>query len=306
MPPADAPPPAARKRQGEISLQDIRAFVAVVERQSFSKAARYLGLSQPTVSIRVQNLETQFGLRLIDRRQGSQPTAMGRGLYNQARRVLTELEALETIARDLEALQQGHLRVGFSTPPAAMALIGAFRRANPGVQLDLVQSHTFNLLDRLKRSETDVAIMTLRAPPPEPFAHVTISRQRLAVMVPVGHALAGADAVPWARVLQEPLIVRAQPSMTYTQIETELAAKGLPLQPFLELPSRESVKEAVASGLGLGIAFAAETGADRRIVALPIADAEDGAAVHVVTLGDIAGLPAIDSFLTLARDFAKT
>jgi DNA-binding transcriptional LysR family regulator len=298
-------PAGGRKRATDLNPQDLRAFVAVVEQKSFSRAAGLLGISQPTVSLRLQNLETQLGLRLIDRRQGSTPTATGRGLYNQARRALTELDALENFAREIEALEQGELRVGFSTPPVALALIGRFREAHPGVRLQLSQGNTFGLLERLRRSEIDVAVMTLRDPAEPEFAVTLIRRQRLAALVPVQHALAGAGGASWERIVQEPLLVRARPSMTHTQIEAELAARGLPLRPALELPSREAVKEAAACGLGLGLVFDTEIGADRRLAALPISDADGTAAMHAVALRDIAGLPAIAGFLDIARDSSR-
>ena len=294
-------PAGGRRRAADLSPQDLRAFVAVVEQKSFSRAAQVLGISQPTVSLRLQNLETQLGLRLIDRRQGSTPTATGHGLYNRARRALTELDALDSFAREIGALEQGDLRVGFSTPPVALSLIGAFRAAHPGVQVHLSQGNTFGLLERLRRSEIDVAVMTLRAAPEPPFVATPICRQRLVALVHAGHALAGAGEVTWAQVVVEPLLVRAPPSMTHTQLSTELAARGLAPSPALELPSREAVKEAAASGLGLGLVFEAEIGADRRVAALTIADADDTAAMCVVALQDIAGLPAIARFLDIAR-----
>jgi len=294
-------PTSTRKATRDLSPQDLRAFVAVVEQESFSKAARALGISQPTVSLRLQNLESSLGLRLIDRRQGSRPTETGRGLYNQARRALTELDALETFARELGALQRGVLRVGASTLPVAMSLIGAFRAAHPGVDLQVSQGNTFSLLDGLKRSDIDVAIMTLLEPPGAPFTTEAICRQRLSAIVPADHPLADAGSVTWAELLREDLVVRARPSMTYTQIEAELAARGAALDAPLELPSREAVKEAVAAGFGIGLAFATEIGNDRRIAAVEITDADETAFVHVVALQDVTGLPAVANFLDIAR-----
>jgi DNA-binding transcriptional LysR family regulator len=297
-------PAGGRRRAADLNPQDLRAFVAVVEQKSFSRAAQLLGISQPTVSLRLQNLETQLGLRLINRRQGSVPTTAGRGLYNQARRALTELDALDSFAREVEALEQGELRIGFSTPPVALALIRAFREVHPRIRMQLSQGNTFGLLDRLLRSEIDVAIMTLREAPETRFTTALLRRQRLAALVPAAHPLAGAVSVTWERVVQEPLLVRAPPSMTHTQIEAELTARGLPLLPALELPSREAVKEASACGLGLGLVFDTETGADRRLATLTISDADHAAAMHVVALQDIAGLPAIAGFLDMARKLA--
>lgn len=287
--------------QGDPQLADLRAFAAVCETGSFSRAAAVLGVSQPTVSTRLQNLEEHLGFRLIDRRQGSVLTEMGKPVYARVTQALAQIDAVKAAARGLEDLETGFLRIGFSTPPQAMALIGAFRRERPGIRLSLTQSNTWGLLEDLRRQEIDVAIMTMAAPPPEPQSHVLIERQRLAAMVPADHPLAGKRHVHWRELMSAPLLMRRAPSMTRTQIEHELARHGIAADPFLDLPSREAIKEAVASGLGVGLAFASETGADTRIVAVPIADAEEGNAVYVVGPPAPEGLPAVAAFMNIAR-----
>ena len=289
---------------GDPQLADLRAFAAVHEAGSFSRAAQVLGISQPTVSIRLQNLEEFLGFKVIDRRNGAALTEMGRPIYGRVKQILAQVDAFGATARGLEGLQAGYLRIGFSTPPQAMGLIGRFRHANPGVQLGLSQSNTWSLLDALRKSEIDIAIMTMSAPPSEQFSSVLLERQRLAAMVPAGHAMAGQGAVTWRRLFEEPILLRGAPSMTFTQVEREAAQHGLALDPFLELPSREAIREAVASGLGVGLAFASEIGADHRIAVCEIEDAEEANSVYVVGPAELDGLPAIASFMDIARNHA--
>ncbi len=104
----------------EMNTSDLRAFVFVIEYGSFSRAAAELGLSQPTVSLRLRHLEERLGLRLLERRHGVVLTPVGRGLYNRARQVLAQLERFERSAEDLAQLRDGRLRVGISTPRFAM------------------------------------------------------------------------------------------------------------------------------------------------------------------------------------------
>ena len=61
------------KQKSDFSFLDLSAFVAIVEEENFFKAAKRLGISQPAISIRLQNIESQLGFRLIDCRQGSVP-----------------------------------------------------------------------------------------------------------------------------------------------------------------------------------------------------------------------------------------
>lgn len=292
---------SAELQDSDPQLADLRAFAAIHETGSFSRAAQGLGISQPTVSIRLQNLEEYLGFKLIDRRPGAALTEMGRPIYGRVKQILAQLDAFGAAARGLEGLQAGYLRIGFSTPPQAMDLIGRFRRANPGVRLGLSQSNTWSLLDALKKSEIDIAIMTMSGPPPEQFSFALLERQRLAAMVPAGHALAAQEKVSWPRLFEEPILLRGAPSMTFTQVEREAARHGLALDPFLELPSREAIREAVAAGLGVGLAFASEIGADHRIGICQIEDAEEANAVYAVGPAELGGVPAIAAFMEIAR-----
>jgi len=287
-------------------VADLRAFAAIHETGSFSRAAIKLGITQPTVSIRLRNLEEHLGFKLIDRQQGSALTPMGQPVLSQVKQVLAQLDAFADTAHGLEELRTGLLRVGFSTPPQAMALIGAFHQQIPGVELVLLQSDTWTLLDQLKHNKIDVAIMTMAALPSEKWSGVLVEHQTLAAMVPAGHDLDGDGPVSWTRLFEEPLLLRKAPSLTLTQIEREASKHGHSLEPFLELPSREAIKEAVAAGIGIGLAFASEIGRDARISKVEIADAETVNAVYAVGPAELSGLPAIAAFLDCARQYAKS
>ena len=297
---------SARVTPTDPQVSDLRAFAAIHETGSFSRAAIKIGITQPTVSIRLRNLEDYLGFKLIDRQRGSALTPMGQLVLARVKQVLAQLDAFGITARGLEDLSLGLLRIGFSTPPQALALIGAFRRKIPGVDLNLSQSNTWTLTEQLKRNEIDVAIMTLAALPSEQFSGVLLEHQTLAAMVPAGHDLDGSGPVSWARVFKEPLLLRKAPSLTLTQIEREAAKHGHALEPFLELPSREAIKEAVAAGIGIGLAFASEIGRDARISKVEIADAETVNAVYAVGPAELSGLPAIAAFLDCARQYAQS
>ena len=303
------PPQSASKSErawiSDVQTGDLRVFVTVVEQASFSKAGAALGISQPTISVRLQNLEEQLGLRLIDRRKGVVLTDMGRTLYNHARHLLSQVERFQATARDLRELRRGSLRVGFSTPSHAMALLGRFRLAVPQIELNLIQSNTWALTDRLKDSEIDVAIMTMDDTPPEGLSYIRLAPQRMGAMVGVDHPLAQTGRTRWRDILAEPLIVRRPPSMTHSQIAKECKAQDLSLEPFLELPSREAVKEAVTAGLGVGLAFSSEIGFDSRLVPIEIVDATTVCGVYVVTLADMRGLPAVDALMEMASSLAE-
>ena len=284
----------------EMNTSDLRAFVFVIEYGSFSRAAAELGLSQPTVSLRLRHLEERLGLRLLERRHGVVLTPVGRGLYNRARQVLAQLERFERSAEDLAQLRDGRLRVGISTPRFAMRLLGRFRALHPAVSLDLSLGNSDTLLTRLQRAEIDAALMTLRAPPEE-GAHVLIAEQSAVALLSADDPLAAGESVAPAALAGRPLLLRERGSMTRSLSEDMFEAAGVALRNFIEVPSREAMKEAVATGLGCGVLLSGEGGEDRRLVTRPLAGAPVAGGVYLCAEADTEMLPAVAALFDLAR-----
>src|SRR5882672_338890 len=121
---------------------EMAAFVRVVETQGFSAAAPALGLTPSAVSKLVTRLESRLGVRLLQRTtRAIHLTADGEAFYEQARRIVGEIAALEAELTDRRGTPQGLLRVttslAFSTHQLA-PLIGQFLERYPAVQLELI------------------------------------------------------------------------------------------------------------------------------------------------------------------------
>ena len=122
-------------------------FARVVETQSFSAAARESGISQPTVSKQVAELEARLGARLLSRstrRIGV--TEIGAAFYERCKRILAELDEAEQAAAQMQASPAGLLRAG--TPVAfgrlhVLPLVPAFLERYPKLKLDLVMNDRF-------------------------------------------------------------------------------------------------------------------------------------------------------------------
>src|SRR5215475_11739208 len=121
---------------------DMEAFVRVVEAQGFSAAAPALGLTSSAVSKLITRLEARLGVRLLQRTtRALHLTADGEAFYEQARRIVGEISALEAELSDRRGTPQGLLRVttslAFSTHQLA-PVIGEFLERYPDVRLELV------------------------------------------------------------------------------------------------------------------------------------------------------------------------
>jgi DNA-binding transcriptional LysR family regulator len=288
---ADKTAPARVK----LSLNELEAFVAVVEQGSFSRAALWLGLSQPTVSQRVQTLETSCGLRLLDRVHGVRLTASGREIYNKARAVLAGARDIEATAQELGALARGRLKVGFSTPSVAMRGLAQLKVEHPAVEITARQGNTAELLQMIAACEIDVGVMTLLNMPDGVRAQL-IAPQRPLLCVAANSPLACRHAITLAELADETLILREDGSLTRQVVETACRDAGLALRAPLVMPTREAVKEAAAAGLGVSVVLSGEVGSDTRLAVLEITDCASAGGVYAVGLSETEGLPLIDAF----------
>lgn len=285
------------------SLGDVRAFVTVAETRSFSQAAQVLGLSQPTVSQRVQSLESLYGLRLLERRHGMALTAAGREIFNRARLLVSRADELDLLARDLIELKQGHLSIGFSTPHFAMPVIARVLEHHPRLEVDQTLGNTADLLAALQRCRIDVAVTTLDDPPGELRSQL-IARQAPMICVPARHPWAERRRLEYAELAGASLVLREPGSMTRALFEASCAAVGVTLGRVMQVPSREAAKEAVVAGLGVGVVLDGETGSDRRLRAVALGDARARGGVYGVSLGEVTGLPTVEAFFAACEAVA--
>ena len=139
--------------------ETLRIFLAVGRSGSISGASRHLDVSQPTISRRLRELETQLRVRLFDRAiTGTRLTRIGREVLTRVADMERQALRLEAVAGEIDAAPEG--RVVVTSPDALglhviMPLLPAFHETHPGVEIDL---HVAQRLVSLPRREADVAI----------------------------------------------------------------------------------------------------------------------------------------------------
>jgi len=284
-----------------ISHAQLRAFHAVATAGGFTRAAAVLGVTQPTLSGQVKALEQAYEVELIDRR-GRQVrlTELGSALLGVTRRLFGLEEEAEQILAAARGLERGHLRVGADAPYHVIPALGAFSRRYPKLTLSLAIGNTESLLRDLHDHRIDVAVVAnvtmddrLQA---LPFRH-----DRLVLFVPKRHRLAGRRGVRLDEIANERLVLREPGSTTRRIFETALARAGVRVGRVLEIGSREAVREAVAAGLGIGVVSETEFGDDRRLVKVPIREADVTAIEYAVCLGERRELRLIRAFLDILQ-----
>ncbi len=192
------------------SLRRMGHFLAVAEEGHFGRAAARLGLSQPPLTAQIQALESELGVRLLERgRNGTRPTREGEALIPILRRIVEDAKRAEALAMELRAGRHAPMAMACVTsalfgflPPLARAL----RALRPDAALSVQEMDTTDSLEALRRGEVDFALVRLDAAHP-PFGVLPLGADRLLAALPEGHKLAAAPGpLALALLADEPLV----------------------------------------------------------------------------------------------------
>ena len=146
-----------------MNLVQLQYFAAVVEEGSISAAARRLHLSQPPLSIQIRNLETEYGVRLLDRgARRARVTPAGEVLYEYAVRILEMTRAAEDDLESLKAGQRTSLRLGIISSgecPELLQGLAEFRRQYPDIAFQIFDRNTYELQQDIEKQRIDLAVI---------------------------------------------------------------------------------------------------------------------------------------------------
>jgi len=249
-----------------MTLEQLRVFVAVAERQHVTRAAETLHLAQSAVSAAIAALEARHGVKLFHRvGRGIALTAAGALFLDEARAVLQRVAGAELVLAELGGLKRGTLTLHASQTIASYWLprhLVAFRHAHPGVEIRLSVGNTAQVAAAVLAGATELGFAEGAVDDPA-LTSQRIARDQLVVVVGPGHPWASAGPVTPRDLTQSEWVLREPGSGTRSVFEAALAGFGVPaadLRVVLELPSNESVRAAVEAGLG-ATAFSASVAA---------------------------------------------
>src|SRR5262245_29596569 len=240
-------------------LPHLETFAAAAERSSFTAAARALDLTQAAVSQRIQALEGELGVPLF-RRQGGRVllTDAGRRLYAFAERIFSLHREARAEVTGRKEPAAGELSLAASSIPGEHLLPGllsVFRQRYPHVQVRASVTDSQAVLDQVEQGRAHLGLVG-RKPDGAHLESRCFACDRLALVVPAGHAWARRKRVTLEQVCRQPLVLREVGSGSRWCLEQALSRAGKSLQDLqvaLELGSNEGIKEAVLRGLGLAV-----------------------------------------------------
>ena len=249
------PRPALRRYFRHGLFPQLMVFEAVARRQSVTRAAEELHLAQPTVSTQLKKLCETLGLALFEQRgRGLQLTAAGRELQSACADLVALIERTEERLAALRAPRADVLRVG-ATPGArrlAARLVAGFCLRHPGSQVGLHVAGREEGVERLLSGKDELCLRPASEDRPE-LATNPVAAELLHLYAPAGHALANARAIALDSLAPEGLVLREPGSGLREALLAAFAASGIPPAIRAELPSDETVAEAIAAGLGVGL-----------------------------------------------------
>lgn len=235
-------------------LAELRAFCAAVDLGSLGKAARLLRVSQPALSKRLRALEALCGSRLLERSsRGVDPTPAGRELYEAARRLLREAEAIEAMMDGFGA-EQAPVRLAASPTIAEFVLppllVELESRHDDHLSVELAIANSVAARSLALEGRADLGMVAAGVGPPDELCESPFCDDEIVIAVPADHPWAGLDAVDPAELVATPLIMRDPGASSRRVVSEGLEARGLSLAP--PLAEIGSTAAAVAAAVSTG------------------------------------------------------
>jgi DNA-binding transcriptional LysR family regulator len=237
-----------------MTLDQLKVFVAVAERQHLTQAARDLNLAQSAASHAISTLEEEFRVKLFDRvGRRIELTAAGRLLLEEARGILARAATARLKMSELDDVQRGTLHVHASQTIASYWLpryLVTYRQRYPLVDVRMAIGNTDDVVRALNDGAAELGFIEGTTEDPAIITHQA-ARDQLVLVVSADHPWAKRRDITAADFPKSEWVVREVGSGTRAQFEAALEIHGLHLRDLtvaLELPSNEAVRAAVESG----------------------------------------------------------
>jgi len=253
-------------------LKPLRAFCQVARLGSVSRAAEALYLSQPAVTLQLQALERELGVRLLERSgRRLAPTREGELLYQMARPLVEGLDGLAASFREqVRGLDAGELNVAAGSSTILYLLPGivdAFRQRHADVRLSLHNVTGAGGLDLLRTDAVDLAVGSMLDVPAD-LTYAPVYRFEPMLIMPPDHPLADKPDLSLRDLSPYGLILPPKRLTTYRLVDLVFQQNRVPYTVALEVGGWEVIKQYVAMGLGISIVTAiCLTDADRQRLA---------------------------------------
>jgi DNA-binding transcriptional LysR family regulator len=291
-----------------MDVRDLQIFLSVSKHLNYTRAGEEINLSQPSVSVRIHQLESELRVKLFEQ-LGKKVvlTDAGQLLVPYANRVIAAVDDAHHAVDELQGLERGSLRIGASTTPGMYLVpqvVARFKRSHPKIDIHLRIKDTREVEDGVLNNEFDFGFVGGHLAAAEVSAHAWLTDELLLVVSP-DHRLTNKKTVRKQDLEGERFIVRESGSATRATIVTQLQQANFELETVIEMENPESIKKAVQSGLGIAFiskfAIATELKA-KTLTAIRVRDLTINRELKIVHRKDKHLSRAAVAFIEMARD----
>jgi DNA-binding transcriptional LysR family regulator len=241
-----------------MELRHFRYFVAVADEKNFTRAARRLGITQPSLSSQIRQFETEAGTPLLRREtRGVELTDAGKLMFEEARIILAQVERAKAgVARRARG-ETGKINIGAAGAtyfhPLIPAIIREFRKTHPDVVLTPEESNTSLLLARLRAGAIDLAFVRPPFSSTDGLRFEPLVKEPILMVLPAAHPLARSKSAPLSALAKEQIILftRTINPPVYDAILAAFGRAGFSPHLAQDAPQVPSAIPMVAAGLGV-------------------------------------------------------
>ncbi len=279
----------------------LKAFHHVARFGGFSRAANALHLTQPALSEQVRKLEQDHDILLFTRAHKQVAlTRRGEDLFRLTKQYFaTEAQIGEFLSAARSAVR-GTLRIIADSAHHVTGILTRFRARYPDVVVSLRTGNTAEVLAALRGYDADIGVVGSLSPGRD-MDCVALGATQITGFAARGLLPDAVRSVSLKDLARYPLIFREKGSKTRQKLEAEAHRQGLTLTPAIEAEGRETVRELVASGAGIGFVSQAEFGHDDRLVQVALDDADIPMSETIACLSQRREVKVIRAFMHMAR-----
>jgi DNA-binding transcriptional LysR family regulator len=261
-------------------IDKLEFILALAREQHFGRAAEACGVTQPTLSAGVKQIEEQMGVLLVNRGSRFKGfTPEGQRVLDWARRIVGDTRAMRDEINALRRGLSGQLRI--AAIPTTLAMVAAlttpYRERHPNVQFTIYSRTSIEILDLLENLEVDAGITYVENEPLGRVSTVPLYHERYRLLTSADAPLGNRDTVTWAEVAAVPLCLLTPDMQNRRIIDRLLKSAGGESRPTLESDSMILLYSHVRTGRWASVmpAKIAETlGLTEQIRAIPITGPE--------------------------------
>lgn len=237
-----------------LELVELETLIAVIDSGSFSQAALRMHVSQPSVTARIQRLESRLAVKLLDRTtRNVSPTIHGKKLYWQTKQALSGLQQLVR-EFDVRSNRWGHRIVIAATPMIAAntlpSILHDYKKRFGDVHIQLLDLQYPEVIDKVMSEEADLAVIAFDGDSSR-LHFQALADEELTLVVPLDHPLAKYDSVLLEEILEYPLLILNRYTTLIRLIEEEGVKRNMPIKSLTEATQLSTLLGMLDAGIGI-------------------------------------------------------